>query len=53
MPHQITNASSVEEIPASNHTTNAPDEKTESQEEADRLYEEHIEEEYSKREGGA
>lgn len=34
-------------------TTEAPKQKTEVEEAADRLYEERIEEEYAKREGGA
>ncbi|RDL41791.1 uncharacterized protein BP5553_01770 [Venustampulla echinocandica] len=35
------------------HTPNPPKTKTEAEEAADRLYEERIEEEYAKREGGA
>jgi len=39
--------------PASNATNSTPHTKSEAEEAADRLYEERIEEEYAKREGGA
>ena len=52
-PNPITDPS----IPTSNvsqpATNTAPQQKTEAEEAADRLYEERIEEEYAKREGGA
>lgn len=52
-PDPVTDSS----IPTSNAsqpaTNTAPGQKTEAEEAADRLYEERIEEEYAKREGGA
>jgi len=56
MPGQTTTSSSSEPKPQTPIENIAPipeAQKTESEKEADRLYEERIEEEYAKREGGA
>jgi len=53
IPNPITDSeipSSTSAVQTSNNTTKT---KTEAEEAADRLYEERIEEEYAKREGGA
>lgn len=52
-PNPVTDPS-IPTSAASQPVTNiAPQQKTEAEEAADRLYEERIEEEYAKREGGA
>lgn len=54
MPGQTTTSNeSKPEIATPATDVNAPAQKTAAEEEADRLYEERIEEEYAKREGGA
>lgn len=54
--HSTSNPVNKSEVPVSSTGTQTPNTspgKTEAEEAADRLYEERIEEEYAKREGGA
>ena len=55
MPSQSSSTSSESkpEVPIENVAPIPEAQKTEAEKEADRLYEERIEEEYAKREGGA
>jgi hypothetical protein len=52
-PNTATDASIPNSSPAQAETNTSSQRKTEAEEAADRLYEERIDEEYAKREGGA
>jgi hypothetical protein len=52
-PNTVTDSSIPSSSAAQAGSSPAPQAKTEAEEVADRLYEERIEEEYAKREGGA
>ena len=52
-PNLVTDSSITTSNASQPATNSAPKQKTEAEEAADRLYEERIEEEYAKREGGA
>jgi hypothetical protein len=53
VPNPVTDSSIPTSGASQPATTTAPQQKTEAEEAADRLYEERMEEEYAKREGGA